>query len=79
LIIGYVLIVTSPTREKAVLKAVSGIKNVLEAYALFGEYDIIVKVRARDGNELGSIVIKHIRSIEGVIDTETLMGVSLRP
>ena len=78
MIVGYVLIVTNPTKEKDVLKALAKIERVEESYGLFGEYDIIVKVRAKDYNDLGKVVLKRIRSIPGVLDTETLSGVKLR-
>jgi len=41
---------------------------------LFGEYDLIAKIKADDFEKLGKIVVDQIRSIEGVIDTKTLTG-----
>jgi DNA-binding Lrp family transcriptional regulator len=77
MIIGYVLITTRPGEEKRVLAEMNRLDRVDEAYALFGEYDIIAKVMAKDYNDLSRIVIRHIRSISGVLDTETLAGVDI--
>jgi len=76
LVIGFILIKTSDNREEEVLKKLQSKQEILEAYALFGEYDIIAKVSARDFRGVSALVLKHIRSIDGVIHTETLPGIS---
>jgi DNA-binding Lrp family transcriptional regulator len=53
------------------------LKEVEEAELLFGEYDVLVKINAKDFNQIGKIVINKIRSVDGVIDTKTLPGISL--
>jgi DNA-binding Lrp family transcriptional regulator len=77
MIVGYVLITTRPGQERKVLSEMNKLDRVDEAYALFGEYDIIAKVMAKDYNDLSRIVIRLIRSIPGVLDTETLAGVDI--
>jgi len=47
---------------------------IIEIYPLFGEYDIICKVEAVGYDTLAKVVIRQIRSINGVIDTKTLTG-----
>jgi len=54
------------------LKAIPEIKELIP---LFGEYDIIAKIEAKDYDGIGKVVIQHIRSIDGVIDTKTLTAV----
>jgi len=75
MVLGYVLISTAPGKEKEVYNEISGIDVIEECYPLFGEYDLIAKVTARDFNVLGQIVVDRIRSINGVIDTKTLAGI----
>jgi DNA-binding Lrp family transcriptional regulator len=77
MIVGYVLITTKPGQERKVLSEINTLDRVDEAYALFGEYDIIAKLMAKDYNDLSRIVISSIRSISGVLDTETLAGVDI--
>ena len=76
--IGYVLIIVSPTREHEVYDKLSKVPEIIELHPLFGEYDLIAKIEAEDFEKIGRIVIKKIRSIEGIVDTKTLTGVSLR-
>ncbi|MFP3318354.1 MAG: Lrp/AsnC ligand binding domain-containing protein [Thermoplasmata archaeon] len=73
--IGFVLISTAPGKEHEVYDELRKIKEIIELHPLFGEYDLIAKVEAKDFNELGKIVVDKIRSIPGVIDTKTLTGI----
>ena len=49
------------------MKEVEGIQEV------FGQYDIIVKVSASDINNLRTFIFNRIRSVEGVVDSTTLI------
>ena len=76
LVIGFILIQTEAHREEEVLEALQKKTQIEEAHALFGEFDLIAKVSARDFNGISSIVLHHIRSVDGVVHTETLPGIS---
>jgi DNA-binding Lrp family transcriptional regulator len=72
--IGFVLISTAPAKEHQVYNELLKIKEIVELHPLFGEYDLIAKVDAKDLEELGKIVVEEVRSIDGVADTKTLTG-----
>jgi len=72
--IGFVLIKAAPTYEYSVFTELSKISEIAELHSLFGEYDIIAKIKAKDLEELGEIIINKIRSVEGVLVTKTLTG-----
>lgn len=73
--IGFVLVSTTPGKEKEVFDNLKELPEVKEIHPLFGEYDIIVKIEAENFNRLGEIVVNKIRSVPGVIDTKTLTGI----
>jgi len=72
--VGFVLISTAPAKEHQVYNELLKIKEIVELHPLFGEYDLIAKVEAKDLEELGKIIVEKIRSIDGVADTKTLTG-----
>lgn len=73
--IGFALLSISPLHEKEVYKALnSGIPEIIEVHPLFGEYDILVKIKCENIDAIGDIVIKKIRALKGVMDTKTLIG-----
>lgn len=75
MVIGFILISTAPAKEHDVFKALMNVSEIVELHPLFGEYDLIAKIEARDFNTLGQIVVEKVRSIPGVIDTKTLTGI----
>lgn len=70
--LGFVLISTAPAKEHEVYNELLKVKEVVEVYPLFGEYDLIAKIEASDFNLLGQVVVDKVRSQPGVIDTKTL-------
>ena len=72
--IAYVMINTAPAHEHEIYNKLSKDPNIIELHPLFGEYDLIAKIKAEDLEKLGEIVTKNIRSIKGIIDTKTLTG-----
>ncbi|UCF12249.1 MAG: Lrp/AsnC ligand binding domain-containing protein [Thermoplasmatales archaeon] len=74
MVIGYVLISTEPTTEIEVFKKLSKEPDIIELHPLFGEYDIIAKIKAVNSDKLARIIITKIRSLEGVVNTKTLTG-----
>jgi DNA-binding Lrp family transcriptional regulator len=76
-LIGFVLIRVALGLEREIYEKLSQLSEISEVYPLFGKYDIIAKIEASDHKKLAEIVINKIRSIEGVLDTETLAGARL--
>jgi len=70
---AFVLINTEPANEETVLKAVSEIEGVIEAYILYGVYDVLAKVQTDSMERLKEAVIWQIRRIKGVVSTLTLI------
>ncbi|AKG90700.1 AsnC family [Geoglobus ahangari] len=72
--LGFVLIKVMPRKEREVYEKLLKLDEVEELYPLFGEYDLIAKISVKDFEELSEVVVKKIRSIDGVIETKTLTG-----
>jgi len=70
---AFVLINTEIGAENEVLKALKGIGGVEEAYAVYGVYDIVAKVRAETMDKLKEIVTWNIRRLDKVRSTLTMI------
>jgi len=70
---GFILIGTSPAREEEVYNKVLKLSEVVEAHPLFGEFDMIAKMEAKDFKEL-DLKAEKIRKIDGVVNIKTLTG-----
>jgi len=72
--VGFALLSISPLNEKKVYESLRNVPEITELHPLFGEYDILIKIECSDIDRIGQIVINKIRSINGVMDTKTLIG-----
>jgi len=70
---AFILVNLLECDEQKILDEILSYKNVLEAYILFGEWDLIVKVEASNPEEAGTFVMEKIRSIPNVKITSTLI------
>ena len=53
------------------LKEIAGIESI---HFVYGEYDMVLVIYERDSTRLRDIIMKSIRSVDGVIDTTTLVA-----
>ena len=72
---AYILLITELGKEHSILEALKSIDNNVELSAdlVFGEYDMVVVVKAPTIRYLDKVVTK-IRSMDGVISTLTLIA-----
>lgn len=71
---AFVLINTELGAEADVLKNLKKVNGVEEAYAVYGTYDIVVRVKADTMERLKETVSAHIRKVSNVRATLTLMS-----
>jgi DNA-binding Lrp family transcriptional regulator len=58
---------------KTIKEEIRKVAGVKEIYGVFGRYDFVIRVETKTLEELGNLVTDCIRSIKGVLTTETLI------
>ena len=71
--IAFVLVNTEIGSENDVLKALKKVSGVTEAYSVYGVYDIIAKIQAETMDKLKEMVTWHIRRLDKVRSTLTMI------
>lgn len=71
---GYVLVRLVPGFESPAISQISVIPGVKDIIAVFGRWDAIIHVEAKNLISLSRLVIGQIRGIQGVQATETLVA-----
>ncbi|MBW3601373.1 MAG: Lrp/AsnC ligand binding domain-containing protein [Actinobacteria bacterium] len=74
---AYILILTEVGKAAQVAARVAELDGVEAAEDVTGPYDVIVRARARDMNELGRMVVARIQAVEGIDRTLTCPVVHL--
>ena len=77
MIVGFIFIKTHPKMEVKTYRDLKKIKEITELTPLFGDYDIIAKIEARDFRKLSDIVLHKIRTHPGVDETITVPGTKI--
>lgn len=72
-IIAYILARINLGMEYEVLDQVTKLPNIEEARVVYGEYDMVIKVKVYNMRELDKLVT-YIRKLSGVISTTTLIS-----
>jgi len=70
---AFILIRVKPGSEIMVRDELENLLKSEEIYMLYGEWDFLVKVKESNLKRLKDFVVSKIRTIEGVLDTSTLI------
>jgi len=72
---AYVLINVKPGKEKALVEYVRKEigNNLISSDVVYGEYDVILKVRVESFNDLRNVIVEKIRKLDYVERTITLI------
>ena len=73
---AYILVQTEVGKAADVARAIAAIDGVTLAEDVTGPYDVIVRAEGPSMDELGSLVVSRIQSVEGI--TRTLTGPVVR-
>jgi len=77
MVTGLVLVRLTAGKEKTVLQKLKQARGVAHVSAVFGRWDLVLDMETDDLAGLSETVVSNIRSIPGVLSTETLVTTSL--
>ncbi len=76
MVVAVTMVNVQPGKEKEFYNSVKGFENVRDVIHVFGEFDFVVIIEAKDLNELNETVDK-IRCLDGVTKTQTVIGAEM--
>ena len=74
MVTSIVLINTERGSVNTVAEQIAGMEGVSELYSVSGNYDLIAIIRVQDNDALANLVTTHLRSIEAITQTETMLA-----
>ena len=69
----FVFITVDMGHMAPVVKKLKNIEGVKEAHMLYGSYDVVAKINADTMDELKEIVTQHVRQIDAIRTTLTMI------
>ncbi|TBR17759.1 Lrp/AsnC family transcriptional regulator [bacterium] len=77
MVTGLVLVRLMSGKEKDALAKIKKTKGVAHMSAVFGRWDLVLDMETEDLPSLSNTVVEDIRSIPGVLSTETLVTTAI--
>ena len=77
MVTGLVLVRLMSGKEKDALSKIKKTKGVAHMSAVFGRWDLVLDMETEDLPSLSNTVVEDIRSIPGVLSTETLVTTAI--
>lgn len=69
-----VLLNVEASETKRVAEVIAAIPGVTEVYSVAGHYDLVAIIRVREEEKLADIVTEQIRSVRGIMTSQTLIA-----
>ena len=60
--------------QREVADRIAALEGVYEVHIVAGEWDLLIKVRAPNAEEIGKIVVDRLREIKGIDQTVTMVS-----
>ncbi len=57
-----------------IAEQLADVKGVSEVFSVAGRLDLVALIRVRGNEDLAEIVTNHMRKIEGILSTETMLA-----
>ena len=69
-----VLLSVESARINQVAEQLVEFDGVSEVYSVAGQYDLVVVIRARDDDQIATLVTEQLLQVEGLLASETLIA-----
>ena len=74
MVTAIILLNTQRDQVNEVAEALVNIEGVAEVHSVAGRFDLVGIVRVKDNEQLADLVTNHIRPLDGIERSETLIG-----
>ena len=68
------MINVEPSHTATAAEALSEMNGISEVYSVAGNFDLVALVRVKKNEMLADLVARRIRSVEGIMRTETMIA-----
>lgn len=74
MVTAIVLLNTERDKVNTVADELVTLSGVSEVHSVAGRYDLVAILRVKTNDDLAALVTEHIRQVDGITDSETLIG-----
>jgi len=72
--LAFIMLTVEPSKEKEIIEKLLAYPEIQELHLLFGEKNILIKLRTKDINSMRNFITNKLRSIDGILKTESYLS-----
>ncbi len=72
--LAFIMLTVEPLKEEEIINKLSSLPEILELHLLFGEKNILLKMRSQDINAIRNFINNGIRSMDGILRIESYLS-----
>lgn len=72
--LAFIMLTVEPSKEEEIINKLSSLPEILELHLLFGEKNILLKMRSQDINAIRNFINNGIRSMDGILKIESYLS-----
>ncbi|MEM2133669.1 MAG: Lrp/AsnC family transcriptional regulator [Candidatus Jordarchaeaceae archaeon] len=76
--LAFIMLTVEPSKEEEIINKLSIFPEIMELHLLFGDKNILIKVRDRDIESIRDFITKRIKSIEGLLKVECYLSLKTK-
>ncbi len=76
--LAFIMLAVEPSKEEEIINKLMSFPEILELHLLFGEKNILIKVRDRNIESMREFITKELKSIEGLLKVECYLSLKTR-
>jgi DNA-binding Lrp family transcriptional regulator len=74
MITALILLQVERDKVNSVAEKLTDMEGITEVYSVAGRYDLVAIIRVKENEQLAELVANHIRKVEGIDKSETLIS-----
>lgn len=76
--LAFIMLTVEPSKEDDIINKLSTLPEILELHLIFGDKNILMKIRCQDINSVRDFITNKIRAINGIIKTESYLSIKTK-
>ncbi|MBR9679698.1 MAG: Lrp/AsnC family transcriptional regulator [Candidatus Altiarchaeota archaeon] len=74
MVYAYIMVRVDAGKEREVMKKLSGLSEVKDSHIIYGEWDLIIKIKSDSIEDITAFVVEKLRKIKQVKLTSTMIA-----
>ncbi|WXG40122.1 MAG: Lrp/AsnC family transcriptional regulator [Candidatus Freyarchaeum deiterrae] len=76
--LAFIMLTVEPSKEEEIINKLSAFPEILELHLIFGEKNILLKIRCQDITSVRNFITNKLRAISGISKVESYLSIKTK-